>query len=486
MSRYSIFAPKEVNVKSESIKLYSQELLWNDQPISGGGGGGVTTLAPVSGPGNANAGNISANTLTLAPCDVDHPGVLASGDQYFPPGTKHFQANVTLPTTGSGGTSGVLSIGTTQLHNFSGSSVVKNTFLGVGAGNFTNTGTADVAIGTGSGSSLTTANDCTFLGDGAGNFIDTGNNVICIGKDAGQNLMPGASNNICIGADGTEGSGLIQIGRNDQHQALFLSGIQTLDSWPDNAHKVMIDYPVGNSNLIYDISLDNFKSALGSVSDLAPIGSTPNANGATISGNTLNLQPADTNFGGVVTTGAQTFAGTKTFSSVNTTSCQVSAINSNVITGGTLVAVDGSGNLGVTTGASFQYHTDHSILLNSRAASESSTGADNVILRTGSNAIAQTGANNCVLIGLNAGSACHPLRSNMIMIGSNAVGDSADPAGTIRIGNIATHVNLFMGGIVQNDIVSASNLRVMFVDTVNGQIYSTSLSGLKAALAATP
>jgi hypothetical protein len=50
------------------------------------------------------------------------------------------------------------------------------------------------------------------------------------------------------------------------------------------------------------------------VTTMAAIGSTPNANGATISGVNLNLQPADASFGGVVTTGVQTFAGAKTFS----------------------------------------------------------------------------------------------------------------------------------------------------------------------------
>lgn len=46
---------------------------------------------------------------------------------------------------------------------------------------------------------------------------------------------------------------------------------------------------------------------------LAPIGATPNANAATLTGSTLNLEPASASFGGVVTTGAQTFEGLKTF-----------------------------------------------------------------------------------------------------------------------------------------------------------------------------
>lgn len=47
---------------------------------------------------------------------------------------------------------------------------------------------------------------------------------------------------------------------------------------------------------------------------LAAVGATPNANAATLSGSAvLNLEPASATFPGVVTTGAQTFAGTKSF-----------------------------------------------------------------------------------------------------------------------------------------------------------------------------
>jgi hypothetical protein len=49
------------------------------------------------------------------------------------------------------------------------------------------------------------------------------------------------------------------------------------------------------------------------VISLTPIGAVPNANGATVSGGTLNLQPANASFGGVITTGTQSFAGSKTF-----------------------------------------------------------------------------------------------------------------------------------------------------------------------------
>ena len=68
---------------------------------------------------------------------------------------------------------------------------------------------------------------------------------------------------------------------------------------------------------------------------LSAIGSTPNANGATITGNVLNLQPASATFGGVITIGAQTFAGEKTFSS--------NLISNGSITGSSLGYANGIG-----------------------------------------------------------------------------------------------------------------------------------------------
>ncbi|NOQ28270.1 MAG: hypothetical protein GQ564_23145, partial [Bacteroidales bacterium] len=62
---------------------------------------------------------------------------------------------------------------------------------------------------------------------------------------------------------------------------------------------------------------------------LAAIGSTPNANGASLSGQALTLQPADASFGGVLTTGAQTIAGAKTFNTGLTASGAIINLNNN-------------------------------------------------------------------------------------------------------------------------------------------------------------
>jgi hypothetical protein len=52
------------------------------------------------------------------------------------------------------------------------------------------------------------------------------------------------------------------------------------------------------------------------VTTMAAIGSSPNANGATISGSTLTLQPANGTHGGVLSNTTQTIAGDKTFNGV--------------------------------------------------------------------------------------------------------------------------------------------------------------------------
>jgi len=92
---------------------------------------------------------------------------------------------------------------------------------------------------------------------------------------------------------------------------------------------------------------------------LGAIGTTPNANGSTITGQVLNLEPANASFGGVVTTGAQTFAGDKTFqnnvvvtgdltvngttTTVNSTTVSTADKNITISQGGNDAASEGAG-----------------------------------------------------------------------------------------------------------------------------------------------
>lgn len=77
----------------------------------------------------------------------------------------------------------------------------------------------------------------------------------------------------------------------------------------------------------------------GGVASLSAIGSSPNANGATITGTVLNLEPANASFGGVFTTGTQTFAGSKTFNSDLTVNSISVGLGKNSVASNTAVGV---------------------------------------------------------------------------------------------------------------------------------------------------
>jgi hypothetical protein len=80
---------------------------------------------------------------------------------------------------------------------------------------------------------------------------------------------------------------------------------------PSSGGSVIITLPSATGTLA-------LTSDIHSAVTLSAIGSTPNANGATLTGQVLNLQPASVSFGGVVTTSDQSFIGSKTFISNNT------------------------------------------------------------------------------------------------------------------------------------------------------------------------
>ena len=81
----------------------------------------------------------------------------------------------------------------------------------------------------------------------------------------------------------------------------------------------------------------------GGATTVGSVSGSSTANGASISGNTLSLAPADGTNPGIVTTGTQTFAGAKTFSSAVT----VGAVTYPNTDGsaGQLLSTDGSGTI---------------------------------------------------------------------------------------------------------------------------------------------
>lgn len=97
-------------------------------------------------------------------------------------------------------------------------------------------------------------------------------------------------------------------------------------------------------------------SPIGGVT-LAAVGSTPNANGASIAAGVLNLEPASATQPGVVTTGAQTLAGAKTL----TGALIGVSYGINSVAGSTTGITYGSGNLQFHSSAGGFQFTDNSV-----------------------------------------------------------------------------------------------------------------------------
>jgi hypothetical protein len=140
-------------------------------------------------------------------------------------------------------------------------------------------------------------------------------------------ITPGTG--ISVSGSPITGSGLITVTNTAPDQTVVLTegaGIDITGTYPNFTIAntgVADDTPYG---IAWDASLlpptqnavyDKIQSLIGhDAVTLNTIGSVPNVNGMSLSGQELRLQPASVSFGGVVTTGAQTFAGPKSYQQI--------------------------------------------------------------------------------------------------------------------------------------------------------------------------
>ena len=97
------------------------------------------------------------------------------------------------------------------------------------------------------------------------------------------------------------------------------------------------------------------------VGAMAALGSTPNANGASIASGILTLQPANGTYGGYVSTGTQTFAGLKTFLSSITTA-GLDAGGGTIQTTSNMLANNGLFTSAVRSGGQFYFQSGMSMV----------------------------------------------------------------------------------------------------------------------------
>src|SRR5438445_382515 len=144
--------------------------------------------------------------------------------------------NITLvPSTATAGN--ILKGTAPFVHNFG----TDNTFIGVGAGNFTMTGAFNTANGFGALQNNTIGGQNTASGGAALFSNTTGSFNTAIGLNAGFNLTTG-SNNIDIGNRGVAAeSSTIRIGTPVTHTSTFIAGIRGVTTANANAVAVVVD-----------------------------------------------------------------------------------------------------------------------------------------------------------------------------------------------------------------------------------------------------
>lgn len=260
---------------------------------STGSNTGDVTLAPVGAVPNANAASLVGQVLTLQPANGTNPGVISILAQSIA-GIKTFLSKIlvsdttqsTDKDTGSIITEGGLGVekninagGAIAASNFSGSSSGTNT----GDASFGPVGTTPNANG----------------GDITGQVIT---------------LEP---------ADGTHPGVLSILAQSIAGIKTFLSKIlisDTTQSTDKDTGSLITEGGIGvekNINAGGNIAAANFSGSssganTGDVS-LTPVGTSPNANAASLAGQALTLQPADGTNPGILSILAQSIAGIKTF-----------------------------------------------------------------------------------------------------------------------------------------------------------------------------
>lgn len=226
-----------------------------------------------------------------------------------------------------------------------------------------------------------------------------------------------------------------------------------------------LEYPANLPNTEYDLYVNSIHAnhIFGPVDTITlapvPIPGNPNANGATLTGSVLNLEQASGSFPGVVTTGAQNFAGPKLFfDSVGLSDTATSAIgvlNQNGIPFYHNYSTSGTKSncyLGRSSG-NFTNSGLANTIVGVTSGNAITSGLRNTVIGFNSGQGITTGLSNTI-IGDIAGNTIVGGTGNIIINNTGVAGDTQ----TIRIGSSQTKA--FIAGI-NGQPVAAGGLAVV-------------------------
>ena len=448
---------------------------------------GVSSVGSISGSSDVKGATISGSTITLTPADATNGGIVTIGDQIFS-GVKTFNSDLIVNglSIGTGGgnlasniANGRFALSSNtmgQYNNATGDDAlrknttgkdnnangawalrenltgIENTATGSEALSNNETGSSNTAIGMRAGSSNTTGDNNTFIGNRANVASGALTNATAIGNGA----MVSADNTIQLG--NTSVTNVITSGT-------IKAGTVTYPSTHGTSGQVLST--TGSGTLTWT-------TAAAGVSSVGPIEIFANSNGATISGSTITLTPANASNGGIVNIHTQTFAGAKTFNSdLKVNSLTIGrgggGNEENVSNGvGALYSNTTGGVYNTATGAwALQNNTtgDNNTANGTNALRNNLTGEANTA--TGSDALLNTTGSNNTAIGYNAGNTL-TTGSNNTFLGNGANVASGALTNATAIGN---------GAIVAAD--NTIQLGNNAVTKIGGQVAWTSASDIR-------
>ena len=230
----------------------------------------------------------------------------------------------------------------------------------------------------------------------------------------------------------------------------------------------------GSSSAIPSLTIDSkgritnatTTSLIAGVNTVASIAGISNASGATISGTTITLTPADGINGGVLTNGAQTIAGAKTFSGAGTFSSTLSA-GATTLASATITANETVGGTLAVTGATS---------LSNLTVSGTSTLTGSVVhggLTTLNGNTSITGSNT-----LTVGTGATNLGGTLAVSGAGTFSSTLS-AGATTLASATITANETVGGtLAVTGATSLSNLTVSGTSTLTGNVVHGGLTTL--------
>ena len=228
----------------------------------------------------------------------------------------------------------------------------------------------------------------------------------------------------------------------------------------------------GTSGIDGTSGISGTSGTSGIIGSLSSIGSTSNANGLTLTGSVLNLEPANTIFGGIVTTVTQSFTGYKIFNS----DLLVNGITIGLGSGSTSsnTALGTSALLNNTTGTS-------NTAVGYLTLTDNTTGIDNTSLGFQSLVSNTTGTRN-TSIGVNS-LVNNKTGSANLAIGVNALFSATASSNNVAVGDSTLSSNVAGSSAVaigHNAMFYANDSAIAFTNTNIGIGYQ-SLRGSSTA-----